>query len=389
MANTNTQFSFYADLPPHAISWAMTLHTRLEQCLGFTSDVEEDVVEDAKKGNETAQIACDLLSHFDDWIGFSLEVQYKRNADDCGLWIYAEEDGDPDHVILFLQAVLRRFNLPNVLSFTWACTCDKPRIDQFFGGGVCFTKDRVDYADSLRWSAMTASKMEEETNDPLLSAAKNLLDLLDGNNVKNLPPMAMDDLRKIVAQKDREKIERDYVANLGINCPSCGNTDDISGHAWNVESGTATQEVYCHNCHATWLDVYTLSGFDKFEPGIFPDPTAGLYLEVDPKSIYLLTYDKDRVASAESRQFMKICRSHSNKPFLNLITATIYDDPSCTFGSIVGKGANVTEAIADAVRNSNGKYQKYSVAQVRVIEEQLLKISNDCCGSKDTEDSCN
>lgn len=50
-----------------------------------------------------------------------------------------------------------------------------------------------------------------------------------------------------------------YLKNGGVRCPYC-NSDDISGDSVEVDIGSASQEMFCHDCNATWNDLYTLSG---------------------------------------------------------------------------------------------------------------------------------
>lgn len=55
--------------------------------------------------------------------------------------------------------------------------------------------------------------------------------------------------------------ECQYVKLGGIRCPCCG-SQEIDGSAIEVEAGICSQEVYCRSCQASWIDQYTLSGFE-------------------------------------------------------------------------------------------------------------------------------
>lgn len=55
-----------------------------------------------------------------------------------------------------------------------------------------------------------------------------------------------------------------YVRLKGVCCPFC-ETGGVTGHSWNVEEGTATQEITCDECDQEWFDVYNLVGFQSNE----------------------------------------------------------------------------------------------------------------------------
>lgn len=53
-----------------------------------------------------------------------------------------------------------------------------------------------------------------------------------------------------------------YVRLKGVRCPFC-KAGGVTGHSWNVEEGTATQEITCDVCDEEWFDVYNLVGFQS------------------------------------------------------------------------------------------------------------------------------
>jgi transposase-like protein len=59
---------------------------------------------------------------------------------------------------------------------------------------------------------------------------------------------------------DKTMTSDEYVGKLDLQCPHCHSTN-ISGGEVNIDVGTATQEVTCDDCYATWLDVYHLAGY--------------------------------------------------------------------------------------------------------------------------------
>ncbi|ENZ77734.1 MULTISPECIES: hypothetical protein [Ralstonia] len=62
--------------------------------------------------------------------------------------------------------------------------------------------------------------------------------------------------------------DKQYVAHRGCRCPSCGNSEDLSGDSFNADGGTASQEMGCNVCEASWSDLYVLTGYSDLEDGI-------------------------------------------------------------------------------------------------------------------------
>ncbi len=56
------------------------------------------------------------------------------------LWLYAKEGGDVDAAAKLIQAFLAHFDIAGGIYMSWACTCSKPRINQFEGGAVVVTR---------------------------------------------------------------------------------------------------------------------------------------------------------------------------------------------------------------------------------------------------------
>lgn len=59
-----------------------------------------------------------------------------------------------------------------------------------------------------------------------------------------------------------------YVQQSGSICPYCL-SEDITGNSIDIDGSTATQEVGCNMCNATWQDVYQLKTFYPNEAGEF------------------------------------------------------------------------------------------------------------------------
>lgn len=73
--------------------------------------------------------------------------QFALNTDPatgCYLWLYAEEDGRPDHVAYLVQRFLQVFRPRDCWSLTYAVTCSKPRPGAFGGGALFVTADAIE-----------------------------------------------------------------------------------------------------------------------------------------------------------------------------------------------------------------------------------------------------
>ena len=67
--------------------------------------------------------------------------------DESGLWIYSEESGVPELVAAFLRQFLKANRPTKYIHFTWAATCSKMRLDEFYGGAVLVTATRAYYQE--------------------------------------------------------------------------------------------------------------------------------------------------------------------------------------------------------------------------------------------------
>lgn len=57
--------------------------------------------------------------------------------------------------------------------------------------------------------------------------------------------------------KLEEHKKADYIAKGGNKCVSC-DSDNIEGGHVNIDSGLATQRVWCNDCYGIWMDEYKL-----------------------------------------------------------------------------------------------------------------------------------
>ena len=152
MADYYTECSFMVvDLPEDAIVYALELADRMHETMGC--DIDELVREDSIPDDEFTA----LVRTFDEnlWIG---GASITRDGD--GLWITHDESINIDAVAQLLHEVLKKFDLDNIISFEYACTCSKPRTDAYGGGAAVVTKDEMLIEGS--WSHVGRMIMEVE-----------------------------------------------------------------------------------------------------------------------------------------------------------------------------------------------------------------------------------
>lgn len=84
---------------------------------------------------------------------------------------------------------------------------------------------------------------------------------LEETRTLKLPSIGGDDCKWVLLNDAETYLNQDvrYVRHKGLRCPCC-HSDNLTGNSWNADAGTATQEMGCDNCGATWQDVYTLTG---------------------------------------------------------------------------------------------------------------------------------
>lgn len=133
-----TQFSFRIDATPEQRKWIHTVHK-------FCGDHE-----DYKPLPDPEYIAAFTL--MEQCIAGDLvaSVQIEDGYQE-GLWLYADNCGDVEYTAELLSSFLIAFNLDTILSFSWANTCSKMRLDEFDGGAVVISKDETRFLSPSRW----------------------------------------------------------------------------------------------------------------------------------------------------------------------------------------------------------------------------------------------
>lgn len=67
------------------------------------------------------------------------------------LWVYAEDWGDIEQVAEAIKEYLSFFIKDIAISFTYSESCSKMRVDEFSGGGVVITKNKISYMHASSW----------------------------------------------------------------------------------------------------------------------------------------------------------------------------------------------------------------------------------------------
>jgi hypothetical protein len=222
MADYYTSFSFILELDKSSRDQALALYERLQQVIGDGSACEG--TEPPPQDGLTLQ-AIELAAEMDDWLGFMAFPV------DSGVWIRdCDENGSPNNVAVFVQAVLKMLGSKALVAFAWADTCSKPRTDGFGGGAAAITRQKIDYVNTSAWCSI---RKEQHTPSD-------------------------DDLSGLIAI---------YLENKGQLCPVCGSPEIVGDGGFDVDAGGASQEIGCNNCQSSWMDVYALSGFESLQRG--------------------------------------------------------------------------------------------------------------------------
>lgn len=88
-------------------------------------------------------------SNPDEWE--SLGFAYLINRNDRSIWFHADEYGNVAHVGQIAYEFIRQFRPHASFTLTWASTCSKPRIGEFFGGGMYVDAGGLEFYSADQW----------------------------------------------------------------------------------------------------------------------------------------------------------------------------------------------------------------------------------------------
>lgn len=107
-------------------------------------DIPSDKISKAREILETAEIkaAKQLCVKYGE--DESEYESYTSRADveikDDGAWIGSDESFDPEYAEAIARELVEQLELDGVFECSWACTCSKPRIDEFSGGAFAIVR---------------------------------------------------------------------------------------------------------------------------------------------------------------------------------------------------------------------------------------------------------
>lgn len=78
------------------------------------------------------EFAADLYREEGGYPGFAMAIDHETGPG--ALWIYSDDQGEPEHVIRFVLLCADVLDLAGVWGFSWSQSCSKPLIDAFGGG---------------------------------------------------------------------------------------------------------------------------------------------------------------------------------------------------------------------------------------------------------------
>jgi len=103
-----------------------------------------------------------------DTLGFAFCFQDDTDPGGWGrhLWVFAEEGGDPNHVVHLVREFLKRFRPDQCWSLTYATTCSKLRTGAFGGGGIFVTADEIRWQNAYEFVEQQRAAFEKAKGTP-------------------------------------------------------------------------------------------------------------------------------------------------------------------------------------------------------------------------------
>lgn len=125
---------------------------------------------------------CQLADELDtgsETIGFEVATYEPPTGDH--LWLHADENAEPEHVITFALRCAEALDLTGLWGFRWSLSCSRPRLDGYGGGAQLLdlgARRSVSWIDCEQWLGNEIARLREPTNAAALafnpiSAAQN------------------------------------------------------------------------------------------------------------------------------------------------------------------------------------------------------------------------
>lgn len=90
-------------------------------------------------------------------IGYKLEDEY--------LWIYSEEYPNIDSLVSIIYSVMKYYNSNKYVSFEYANTCNKLRLDGFGGGAIFIARSGIKYYSTYDWIREQIKQIESQKDN--------------------------------------------------------------------------------------------------------------------------------------------------------------------------------------------------------------------------------
>ena len=88
------------------------------------------------------------------YLGFEWEYTDKHD-----LWLYADSNGEIDHVATLVQEFIIEHRPSYVFTLQWAETCSKPMLGSFGGGAIIVTRHDVHWLGTHQWLEENIKKL--------------------------------------------------------------------------------------------------------------------------------------------------------------------------------------------------------------------------------------
>ncbi len=95
----------------------------------------------------------------DETLGFVAEAQSRDQEEGYQVWLYSEEDGEPEDVIAYVFRCAEALSLSGIWGFRWCLSCSRPRLDGYGGGAQVLdlgTQKTIDWIDLDDWLSQQA-----------------------------------------------------------------------------------------------------------------------------------------------------------------------------------------------------------------------------------------
>jgi len=159
MSDMFLQFSTSIDnLTKEEVEW-------IDEHLGLIESWNENELDEDSEEYARLTHLAGIYGFEDECDTLAFEWQY-QDSDSGGkrfLWIYADCQGNPDHVIAFAQEFLLANRPKGSFSFSWSVTCSQPIVNEFGGGAAFVTALSAECIDTWTWCRQKWQASEKET----------------------------------------------------------------------------------------------------------------------------------------------------------------------------------------------------------------------------------